>query len=217
MPHTTGVKQRLAKQKADAKAQADAKALAHAKATVAVGQRPVFVDHSSPALPFSHDSDLSLLKAYEDDKWLAAMTAELLSAKEVFLSTLNYDDAALHEVLVQRLSANNGFKCTVVVDKALHYRGLCQQQAKRLRELRRLKAAVYLGKGYAGWASYTGVMHRKGVLLDNAVLYSGGANSTSASRVNRELNFRMEGGTAVKEAQDILLETLTEAVLLKSG
>ena len=84
-----------------------------------------------------------------------------------------------------------------------------------MRELRASGAKLYLATGHVGFGRYVGAQHRKGAIMDDKVAWSGGANLTRASRVNREMVHWFENGPAVVDTLELLQETVDGATMLK--
>ena len=167
-------------------------------------------------LPLSSGSaNAPSAKTYAEGTWLDLLVKEPPSAHKALLCSYLYDDDALHAALLKRLKCKDGFESTPALDRSAHYRGMSTTQAKKVKELRTSGAKVYLATGHDGTNGHTGIQHRKGTLLDDDVVWSGSANLSHASRVNRELVYRFENCRAVCDTRRLLKESLADAMLLK--
>ena len=146
---------------------------------------------------------MSPVIVYKDAKWIVPCLAELRKATAVDIASFIFDDPEFTETLVQRLRSRVPFSCRIYVDSSTFDARSSRRQAPRLRELKRLGAAVFLCTGYDATASFgprahQGIMHLKAIVIDQDVAYSGSANITLGARSNRELTFRFSG-TAVAD------------------
>ena len=80
--------------------------------------------------------------------------------------------------------------------------------------MKTLGARVALASGTGRYRGHVALMHRKAVLIDDRVLYSGSANVTCASRQNRELVFCILDTAVVHRAREALVESIATSVPL---
>ena len=189
---------------APAGAKVQPKTTAHAKICTRPGHPAV------PCTPpiVGRPSALSV-ETYTDDSWMAKLASEIQTAGVVHVSSMIVDDPDFCTAVGRRLRGRGSFACTVVVDKSQYMKRTSRFQRPRLLELQRLGAQVYLAGGFNaahlfGVGAHSGILHLKGVVLDNRVLYVGSSNLTKASRANREVMFRMTGPPVAKTLQGIL-------------
>ena len=156
---------------------------------------------------------------HADGEWFDKFLGKLRSTSEVFASAMIIDDPQFCAGLAAELRKNRGFKLTLVVDRQHYNNETSRYQKARLRELKGLGADVFLGTGHSGThthgnAAYTGLMHRKAVVLDSSLCFVGGSNFTKASRKSREIMVEMTGSEVLKvlalivEAKNTAPETL---------
>ena len=139
-----------------------------------VGRRP---------LPSTH-------KLGNKDWWQEVILA-VERASEVDLSTYMYDHPKLHQALMLRLreSSHGSVQVRMLIDREAMQGGTPYYQAARVRALHKVGAEVYLCRGDGP----RGIHHKKAVIINRRVAFTGGANLTQKSTENGEFNFRMLG------------------------
>jgi hypothetical protein len=184
-----------------------AKAKAKAKAKAAPAPQP---KARAQARPLVQEPDI-----LTDDKWMDRVVDKLPGASAIYVSSMVIDDPAFCEGLASQLRGGRGFSCILVVDKQVYNQGTgstgSKSQKPRLTELRKLGAEVFLGTGFRleqyGRAGFTGIMHRKIIVVESAVGsvgWIGSANITKSSRKNREVVVEMYGTPVVKLKRAII-------------
>lgn len=180
--------------KAQAAPKAQPKAAPHPKAKAAPQPvlQPAVVQPAVPE-PVVH----------ADDAWFNSFLSKLPTTQEVHASAMMTDDPAFCTGLAAELRKNRGFKVTLVVDRQHYNNATSRFQAPRLQELKKLGALVFLGTGHRGTHlygdnAYTGLMHRRAVVLDWITCFVGGANITRSSRKSREIMMEISGNAVLK-------------------
>ena len=149
--------------------------------------------------PIGRKSKLDVQVFRDAGKFLDSLVDELESASSFHAASYVLDDLSLCHALLRKLQRpSSQFTCNITVDHDIFHKDTSRYSRARLRELQRHGASVSLAKGFSGVSLYgacafDGAMHVKAVILSHRVAYTGGSNLTKASRVNRELSFRMTG------------------------
>ena len=168
-----------------------------ADATPASAPAPAPASVAVSSSPVGRPAQLGV-KLMKNDKWWKEMVADVAKSWEVALSTYMYDDQTLQDTLLERLQA--GATVHLAIDDESVGKTIPFAQKSRLRDLKLAGAKVVKCKGI----KRGGVHHKKGVICDRRVAYTGGANLTTKSRKNGETLFRMVGPIVKELLEDIV-------------
>ena len=140
---------------------------------------------------------------HADGEWFDNFLGKLGSTSEVYASAMIIDDPQFCNGLAAELRKTRGFKLTLVVDRQHYNNETSRCQGECLARLKKLGAEVFLGTGHSGTriygnAAWTGLMHRKAVVLDSNLCFMGGSNFTKSSRKSREIMAEFTGNAALK-------------------
>ena len=208
------VGRRAPRRGADPKTRAQPKARARAKPA----SLPLLQAQTSRPIPeaaaeavFAHlPVARGLVHTLGDAAWFRPMLYETQKAVSWMCATLNFDDTDTATLLLRKLKAPGSFECVIVVDEQSHLAGGARGQRALLRQLQTAGATIYLARGNEqaarrlfGEGHHHPSMHKKAVVIDDRVAYSGGANVTRKSRCNGELMFRFEGPTVADIASEV--------------
>ena len=165
---------------------------AKAKAKAKAGPGPAAVPVVAPLLaPVGRPSATSV-DVLDVEVWYKRMVADVLVASIVIIATYMFDHPRLQQALLKRLKGGHAFTLTVLIDKATLEGKTPWYQRSRLDALLKAGAKIYMCRGTKGpKSSY----HKKALIADKRVMYTGGANFTyqSDDGGNGELTFRMLG------------------------
>ena len=200
----------VAKAKAAPKAQPKAAPHPQAKAAPQPVLQPAVAAPQPVLQPAVVQPAVPETKVHADDAWFNSFLSQLPTTEEVHASAMMIDDPAFCTGLAAELRKKRGFKVTLVVDRQHYNNATSRFQAPRLQELKKLGASVFLGTGHRGTHmygdnAYTGLMHRKAIVLDWITCFVGGANITKSSRKSREIMMEVSG-SAVLEVLALILE-----------
>ena len=163
-------------------------------------------------MPVGRPASLGVKAFNTGQDWMAAALEEVQHASRVDVATFLFDDELFTQKLLCRLRSRSPFACQIVVDKSAYDQRTSRFQRPRLLELQSHGASVLVSQGFDGrslfgLAGRRGIMHIKAVIIDSRVAYTGTANITKSSRVNRELVHRIVG----PPVSDILEAVLSAA------
>jgi len=152
-------------------------------------------------------------------EWIAAIVAELKTATCARVATYVLDDKVFCDALLGRLKGRSPFSCHVVVDRFAYEAVVSRHERARLRELQRCGASVSLASGFPGASLFgsgaaAGSLHMKAVIVDERVGFAGSSNLTRASRINRELSFKIAGPPVQRMLEAV---RAAEAVAVRMG
>ena len=126
------------------------------------------------------------------------------------MSTYQYDNEAVHAVLMQRLQGKHRkpFSLSLCIDAEQFAGQVPKQQKPRLKDLKAEGAQIYICKGMERGGSH----HWKGAVLDRRLWFTGGLNLTEKSLRNTEMCMQMTGAV-VQQAVDALAVAQQRGVL----
>ena len=134
--------------------------------------------------------------------WDSALTEVAAAKKKVSLFSLLHDNTRMQTKLLAARA--RGVAVEVVVDRVSLERKVAPKAGGRLQKLKEAGAKVHLasGKPYEkvfGRKGFPGDYHAKVLVVDGAVSYCGGANSTNQSLVNGEVVLKVTGAKTAGE------------------
>ena len=133
-------------------------------------------------------------------EWWRQILAAVEHAKEVELACYMFDDTALFESLLRRLSDETDFSLTMCLDEEIFIKGETPKlQCSRTARLQEKGATVFLCKGMGRLGAY----HVKELVVDRRMMFTGSSNFTSKSHSNRERCYRMTGTVVSQALSDI--------------
>ena len=124
------------------------------------------------------------------------MQSDLKNARDLEIASYCMDEARLFNTVAELFPA---CKVNLYIDKEMLADATKEKQRKRVRQLHRTGAHVYVLKGVRRLGSF----HPKALIINRRIMYFGGANFTDkARRDNRETTFRATGHVVEEILED---------------
>ena len=121
-----------------------------------------------------------------------------------------FDEPQLFTLLLQRFSSNSTFKLALYVDEKTYKEKTAKYQQKRLTDLKKAGAQVFLCHG----RTPQGVWHKKAAIIDRRYKFAGGLNFTFAARAHNEESLLFLVGPGVSKTLASLWDARARATPL---
>ena len=118
------------------------------------------------------------------ESWWTHMQSDLKNARDLEIASYCMDEARLFSTVAELLLA---CKVNLYIDKEMLADATKEKQHRRVRQLHRKGAHVYVLKGLRSLGSF----HSKPLIINRRIMFFGGANVTDRAKSdNRETTFR---------------------------
>ena len=136
--------------------------------------------------------------------WDRAISAVQKAKSSVDVASLMYDHPRLHSALLAFLDGTMRCRVRLWVDEEAFRTKACYYERSRLAALRAKGAVVHLCKG----PGVNGCYHKKVIVIDRRVAFTGSANMTNKSEKNAELVFIMKGPPVMQIMESLAEDTI---------